>query len=192
MEIERKMRYTQCDSRLLPALLEKSCKGEHRQQEEGRKSENFHVGLAKGLCLPLGSPEPPPLTLHATRPLWGWETVFPLCICGCEGSLQAAGPGDQALSPGGSVLQTVSTLLSCSWPVNLAKPLGLFYWGFSLHHCLSGALWTVSQYLWGSHRAPYSEGLSSTLAPPPIFPMALFFTVAFSYHRYWSNSWESL
>ena len=57
-------------------------------REKGRESENFHV-LGR-LCLPLGSSEPPALTLHTHPPqadpglslLWKLgEPVFPVHQC---------------------------------------------------------------------------------------------------------------
>ena len=61
-------------------------------REKGRERENFRVGLkvrARKLCLPLGSSEPPPLTLHTPpqadprlSPLWRLgEPVFPVHLC---------------------------------------------------------------------------------------------------------------
>ena len=60
------MTCTRCFQKITPSTSEKSCKCEHRQQGEGRESENFYVGLRvwAELCHPLGSSEPPFLTLN--------------------------------------------------------------------------------------------------------------------------------
>ena len=79
--------------------------------------------------------------------------------------------------------RSVSALLSCSWPVSPVQslagtcflrlkllPQGLFLWCFRVCTAhLSGALQAVSQHLWGSQRAPCSEGSSPT-PPLPCFP----------------------
>ena len=59
------------------------------------------------LCLPLGSPKPPPLTLH-THPLrvtlglahfGGWGSPFSLCICAIGGSPQPQPWRPSSVSP---------------------------------------------------------------------------------------------
>ena len=148
------MTCTWCFWKITPSALEKGCKGEHRQQG-GREGEWEFPRGAKGVCmgalLPLGSPEPPPLTLNA-HPLrltqglahfGGWGSPCSLCICGRGGSPQpwpwrlSSVPGDGV--PGERSLPR----LSSSWPVSPAKlgrnlfpelglfPLKAFYSGAS-------------------------------------------------------------
>ena len=135
----------QCFQKIAPSTLEKSCNGEHRQQGEGEEEWEFPRGAkgVQGLCLPLGSREPPSLTLHAhsppqadlrLSPLWRLrEPVFPVHLWMWREP--AAKALEAKLCPQRwGPWRTVSTLLSCSWPVNEAKPQGLFFWCFSLHH----------------------------------------------------------
>ena len=141
----------QCFQKIAPSALEKSCKGEHRHQREGRKSENFHVGLKVWgrLCLPLGSPEPPPLTLH-THPLrltpglahfGGWGIPCSLCICGRGGSPQPRPWMPSSVSEVGSLEDSVyppELLMTCesskAWQELVSR-----IWNFSLKACFSGA-----------------------------------------------------
>ena len=100
------MTCTQCFQKIAHRTLEKSCKGEHRHQGKREEKWEFPCG-AKGvcvgggggggaLCLPLGSSEPPPLTLHThsfrlapgLAHFGGWGSPCSLCICGCGGSPQ--------------------------------------------------------------------------------------------------------
>ena len=149
---------TQCFRKIAPSTLEKSCKGEHRHQGEGEGVWGFPHG-AKGVgeaLLPLGSSEPPPLTLH-THPLrltpglahfGGWGSPCSLCTCGRGGSLKlwpwwlSSVPGGRA--PGGGCLPPwaahdlwvqQSLARTCFlrlglFPQNL---VWCFYWCFSLH-----------------------------------------------------------
>ena len=101
---------TQCFRKIAPSTLEKSCKGEHRQQGEGEGEWEFPHG-AKGVgeaLLPLDSSEPPPLTLH-THPLrltlgsahfGSWGSPCSLYICGCGRSPQPQ-PWRLSSLPGG-------------------------------------------------------------------------------------------
>ena len=83
------MTCTQCFQKIAPSTSEKSCKGEHRQEGEGRESENFHVWLKvwPEFCLPLGSSEPLSLTLNpqpftltpGLAHFGGWESLCSLC-----------------------------------------------------------------------------------------------------------------
>ena len=103
---------TQCFRKIAPSTLEKSYKGEHRQQGEGEREGEFPHG-AKGVgeaLLPLGSSEPAPLTLHA-HPLrltpglahfGGWGSLCSLYICGHGGSPQPR-PWRPSSVPGGGV-----------------------------------------------------------------------------------------
>ena len=171
------MRYTQCFQKIAPSTLEKSCKGEHRQQGEGEEEWEFLLGAkdVQGLCLPLGSSETPPLTLHAhslrltpsLAHFGGCGSPCSLCICGCEGSLQSR-PWRPSSVPRGGVLGGQCLPFWAAHDLWIQQSLKAYFSGASVYTThLSRALWAVSQYLWGSHRAPCSEGLSSTLAPPP-------------------------
>ena len=190
------MKYTQCFQKIAPSTLEKSCKGEHRQEGEGEEEWGFPHGAkgVRGLCLPLGSSEPSPLTLHAhpfmlTPPglahFGGWGSLCSLCICGRGGSPQPW-PWRWSSVPGGGCLP--------SWAAHdlwIQQSLKACFSGASVHTTHpSGALWAVSQYLWGSHRAPYSEGLSFTL-PLPHFPYGRTVLYCdFSHRRYWKQEDE--
>ena len=190
------MIYTWCFQKIAPSTLEKSCKGEHGQQggEEGEWEFPCGAkGVCVGLCLPLGSSEPPPLTLHA-HPLrltpglahfGGWGSLCSLCICGRGGSPQPW-PWRWSSVPGGGCLP--------SWAAHdlwIQQSLKACFSGASVHTTHpSGALWAVSQYLWGSHRAPCSEGLSFTL-PLPHFPYGRTVLYCdFSHRRYWKQEDE--
>ena len=147
------------------------------------------------LCLPLGSSEPPLLTLH-THPLrltpglahfGGWGSPCSVCICGRGGNLQPqprrpnSVPGGGA--PGGGCLPSwaahelwVQQSLAGSCFQNLGffpsstsscttSPL-LWYFRVCTAH-LSGDLWAVSQHLCGSRGEPCS---AAGLSPIPHFP----------------------
>ena len=141
----------QCFQKIAPSALEKSCKGEHRRQREGRKSENFHVGLKVWgrICLPLGSPKPPRLTLH-THPLrltpglahFGvWRSVYSLRIHGCGGSPQPRPCRPSSVSEVGSLEEGVcppELLMTCESSKSRQELVSRI-WKFSLKACFSGA-----------------------------------------------------
>lgn len=91
--------------------------------------------------------------------------------------------------------RTVSTLLSCSWPVNLAKPLRPVLLGLqSTSLVFQEPCEQLASISGAATERPYSEGLSSTLAPPP-FSLWQSFSASycgFSHHRCnKARSWES-
>ena len=164
-----------------------------------------------GALLPLGSSEPPPLTLHV-HPLrltpglahfGGWGSPCALCICAIGGSPKprpwrpSSVPGCGA-SGGGSLPPWAAHHLwvqhslagTCFLRLGLL-PQGLFFWWFGLHCSSFRRLWPISQHLWGSHRALCSKG--SSAPPSPVWPVAgLFFTVlCFSLQVLGSRSFES-
>ena len=134
-------------------------------REEGRESENFHVGLkvhVAGALLLLGSPEPPPLTLNAhllrltqgSAHFGGCGSPCSLCICGNGGSPQ---PWPWRLSsvsgggvPGGRSLPPPKRLMICesskAWKELISRigtfsPQSLLFWCFRVYTAhLSGAL----------------------------------------------------
>ena len=83
-------------------------------------------------------------------------------------------------------------LVSWDWDFSLKTYSGAFS-GASVYTAHpSGALWPISQHLWGSRRVPCSEG-SSSAPPATVLPVArLFFTVlCFSSQVLGSRSFES-
>ena len=178
------MTCTRCFQKIAPSTSEKSCKGEHRHQGEGEKEWEFPRG-AKGLREALPSSgffwDSSPDTAHSATQLTLGLAHFgcprSLCICGHGGSPQprpwrpSSIPVDGV--PGGGSLPTwaacdlwVQQILAGTCFQNLELlPQGLFLWCFRVCTAyLLGALWAVSQHLWGSHRVPCSEGLSSPLS----------------------------
>ena len=143
------MTCTQYFQKIAPSTLEKSCKGEHRHQGKGEKKWEFPRG-AKGVeetLLPLGSSEPPPLTLHA-HPLrltlglahfGGWGSPCSLCIYGRGGSPDPAGwalslevgPLEEGVCPPELLMNCES---SKAW-----QELVFWDWDFSLKASFSGA-----------------------------------------------------
>ena len=206
----------QCFQKIAPSTLEKSCIGEHRHQREGRKSENFHVELKvwRRLCLLLGSPEPPPLTLH-THPLRltpglahfaVWGSPCSLCICGRGGSPQPRPWRPSSVLEMGSLEEGVyppELLMTCesskAWQELVSR-----IWNFSLKACFSGDSESaplifqepceqVASIYCRSRRAPRSAGSSPT-PPRPLSPLVdtLFFTMlCFSSQALGSGSEDS-
>ena len=216
------MTCTQCFQKIAPSTLEKSCKGEHRQQEGGEGEWEFPHG-AKGvcvcggaLCFPLGSLKSPPLTLH-TQPLrltpglahfGGWGSPCSLCICGRGGSPQPR-PWRPSSVPGGGApeggclpswaahdLWIQQSLVGTCF-LRLVFSLKTWSGGFSGASVYtahpSGALWPISQHLWGSHRAPAVYSGSSPTPSLPHSPVAslLFIVLFFSSQVLGSRSFES-
>ena len=164
------MACTRCFQKIAPSTLEKSCKGEHRQQGEGEKEWEFPHG-AKDVGGAFSSPGffwIPLSWLHAHHPqanpglsplcrlrepvfpvhLWTWREPTALAL---EAELcpQRWGPW-----------RRLSALLSCSWAVSPAKlgwnffpetktfPQVPFFWCFRVCTAhLSGPLWAVSHHL---------------------------------------------
>ena len=157
MEIERKWDTLSASKRLLPAPWRRAARVNTDSREKGRKSENFHLG---------GSSETPPLTLHAQSlrltpglaHFGGWGSPCSLCICGCEGSLRSR-PWRPSSVPRGGVPGGQCLPFWAAHDLWIQQSLKAYFSGASVYTThLSGALWAVSQYLWGSHRAPCSEG----------------------------------
>ena len=159
-----------------------------------------------GALLPLGSPKPPPLTLHS-HPLsltpglahfGGWGSPCSLCICAIGGSPQprpwrpssvpgGGAPGEGSLPPWAAHDLWVQQSLAATCFLRLGLlPQSLFS-GASVYTAHpSGALWPISQHLWGSRRALCSAGPSST-PPAPILPERGSSLCFVSHHRYWDR-----
>ena len=196
MEIERKWNTLSASKRLLPARWRRAARVSTDRREKGRKSEDFRMGLKvwggfaflwvllsllPWLCMLTPSCWPPSGLAH----FGGWGSLCSLCICGRGGSPQPW-PWRWSSVPGGGCLP--------SWAAHdlwIQQSLKACFSGASVHTTHpSGALWAVSQYLWGSHRAPCSEGLSFTL-PLPHFPYGRTVLYCdFSHRRYWKQEDE--
>ena len=209
------MTCTWCFQKIAPSTLEKSCKGEHRQQEGEEGEWEFPrgaKGVCVGLCLPLGSSEPPPLTLH-THPLrltpglahfGGWGGPCSLCICGHGGSPQpwpwrlssvpgGGLPGGGSLPPWAAhdpwVQQSLEGTYFQNWDFSPSKLFILVLQG--LHRSSFRSPVSSSPASMGPHRAPCSEGPSPT--PPSPFPCggyavlhcALFLIAGTGIRKFW-------
>ena len=142
------------------------------------------------LCLPLGSPEPPPLTLH-THPLRltpglahfaVWGSPCSLCICGRGGSPQPRPWRPSSVLEMGSLEEgdyPPELLMTCesskAWQELVSR-----IWNFSLKACFSGDSESaplifqepceqVASVYCRSRRAPCSAGSSPT--PPGPYPL---------------------
>ena len=186
------MTCTRCFRKIAPRALEKSCKGEHRQQGGGEGEWEFPRGAksVRGLCflwvllrcLPWHCVLIPLRVTLGLAYFGGWGSLCSLCIRGCGGSLQPW-PWKPSSVPGsGGPWRRVFVLLSDLWPCESStawQELVSRIWDFSLKMCVSGAsvstaqlpeaLWAVSQHLWGNHRTVCSKGLSFTLSSFPCF-----------------------
>ena len=180
--------------------------------EKGRKSENFHVGLkvcggfASSGFLWASSPDSarsPPQSDPRLSPLWRLgEPVFPVHLCTWREPAAKAlktklcpwrwGPWTRESAP-----------MRCSWPVSPAKlgrnlfsetktshsrpGLVLFFGALVYTAHPSGALWPISQHLWGSHRVPCSEGSSSAPPFPVLHEQGSSSLCSVSHQRYWDR-----
>ena len=165
------------------------------------------------LYLPLGSPEPPPLTLH-THPLrltpglahfGGWGSACSLCICGHGGSPQPRPWRPSSVLKVGSLEEGVYTpelLMTCesskAWQELVSR-----IWNFSLKACFSGDSESAPLIfqepgeqvasIYCSRRVSCNAGSSPTL-PRALSPLVdtLFFTMfCFSSQALGSGSEES-
>lgn len=139
------MTCTQCFQKIAPSSLEKSCKGEHRQEGVWLEERKFLYG-AKGLWGGAFAPswvfEPPSLTLKpqpfmltpGLAHFGGWRSLCSLCEWMWREPTAMALEAKLCLQRWGA-WKTVSALLSCSWPVsstklsrNLFLESGTFLW----------------------------------------------------------------
>ena len=128
------MTCTQCFQKITPSTLEKSCKGEHRQQGGGEGDWEFSRG-AKGACVCVGgfassgfswgsSPDTacsPPQADPGLSPLWRLrEPVFPVYLWTWREPVAMALEAELCPHRWGP-WRRESALLSCSWPVSPAN-----------------------------------------------------------------------
>ena len=160
MEIERKWDTLSTFRRLLPAPWRRAARVSTDSREKGRKSENFHVGLkvCRGFAFLWVLVSLLPWLCMLTHPLrltsglahfGGWGSLCSLCICGCEGSPQPR-PWRPSSVPRGGVPGGQCLPFWAAHDLWMKQSLKACFSGASVYTThLSGALWEVSQYLWG-------------------------------------------